>query len=128
MALVRLVPWSPSRGHTSGGGGGITRRELTLRALFSVSLRPESTKWGLKECHVSPCSLHLSQGLRKITPCRVTWGPQLNVFQPASSLHLYGLVYITVGSYFASFMGKNWKIYSHSMCRHLVRPCPLKSE
>ena len=40
---------------------------------------------GLKECYVSPRSLCLSQGLRKFTPHRVTWGPQLNVFQPTTS-------------------------------------------
>ena len=40
---------------------------------------------GLKEGDVPPRSLHLSQGLRKITPRRVSWGPQLNVFQPTIS-------------------------------------------
>ena len=42
-------------------------------------------KWELKECYIPPHFLHLSQGLRKFTPCRVTWGPQLNVFQPTTS-------------------------------------------
>ena len=57
-------------------------------------------KWGLEECYVSPCSLHLSQVLRKFTPCWVTWGPQLNVFQPTTSkktdcrhkFHIWGLL------------------------------------
>ena len=69
----------------SGGGGGTARRELALRALFSASLRPEPMNGDSKECHVSPRSLHLSQGLREIAPHQVTWGPQLNVFQPVTS-------------------------------------------
>ena len=57
LALVRLVPWSPSRGHTSGGGGRTTIRELTLRALFSASLRPEPTNGDSKSVTylLAPC-------------------------------------------------------------------------
>ena len=57
LALRRLVPCSPSRGCTSGGGGGTAKRELALRALFSVSLRLESTNGDLK------CVTYL------LTPC-----------------------------------------------------------
>ena len=42
LAWGRLIPWSPSRGCTSGGGGGTAKREIALRALFSLSLRLES--------------------------------------------------------------------------------------